>query len=38
MKLEEMITHRLSLEEFGKGYEAMKDGSALEVVMYPNGR
>lgn len=38
MKLEDMITHRLSLEEFGKGFEAMKDGSALEVVMYPNGR
>ncbi len=38
MKLEEMITHRLSLEEFGTGFEAMKNGSALEVVMYPNGR
>lgn len=38
MKLEEMVTHRLSLEEFGIGYEAMKNGSALEVVLYPNGR
>ena len=38
MKLEDMITHRLTLEEFGVGFEAMRDGSALEVVMYPNGR
>lgn len=38
MKLEKMITHRLSLEEFDIGFEAMKDGSALEVVLYPNGK
>lgn len=37
MQLEKMITHRLALEDFAVGYEAMKDGSALEVVMYPNG-
>ena len=36
MKLEEMITHRISLEEFEIGYEAMKNGTALEVVIYPN--
>lgn len=31
-----MITHRLSLEEFQVGYEAMKNKTALEVILYPN--
>lgn len=31
-----MITHRLSLDEFGIGLEAMRKGEALEVVLYPN--
>jgi len=30
-----IITHRLPLEEFGTGLEAMRDGTALEVVLYP---
>jgi threonine dehydrogenase-like Zn-dependent dehydrogenase len=38
LQLEKMITHRLALEDFAVGYEAMKDGSALEVILYPNGR
>lgn len=31
-----MITHRLTLDEFGIGLEAMRKGEALEVVLYPN--
>ncbi|UWP58889.1 alcohol dehydrogenase catalytic domain-containing protein [Ruminococcus gauvreauii] len=38
MQLEKMITHRLALEDFAVGYEAMKNGSALEVILYPNGK
>ena len=30
-----MITHRLPLKEFTTGYEAMKNGEALEVILYP---
>lgn len=30
-----MITHRLPLREFDAGLAAMRDGSALEVVLYP---
>ena len=31
-----MITHRLTLDDFGVGLEAMRKGEALEVVLYPN--
>ena len=31
-----MITHRLTLDDFGIGLEAMRKGEALEVVLYPN--
>jgi threonine dehydrogenase-like Zn-dependent dehydrogenase len=30
-----MITHELPLERFGEGLDAMRDGTALEVVLYP---
>lgn len=33
-----MITHRLPLRDFHIGLEAMRDGSALEVVLYPGKR
>ena len=32
-----MITHRLPLDDFGKGLEAMRKGEAVEVVLYPWG-
>jgi len=32
-----LITHRIKLVEFGKGLEAMKDGTAIKVVIYPGG-
>ena len=35
LPLEKIITHRLPLEDFGKGLEAMRKGEALEVVLYP---
>lgn len=35
LKLDKIITHRLPLEEFGKGLEAMRKGEALEVILYP---
>jgi threonine dehydrogenase-like Zn-dependent dehydrogenase len=38
LNLEPLITHRLSLEDFGIGYEAMKSGEALEVILYPAGK
>ena len=31
-----MITHRLTLDDFGVGLDAMRKGEALEVVLYPN--
>lgn len=31
-----MITHRLTLDDFGIGLDAMRKGQALEVVLYPN--
>jgi len=34
--VEEIITHRLPLSEFGKGLEAMRKGTALEVILYPD--
>lgn len=30
------ISHRISLEEFGSGLNAMRRGTALKVVIYPN--
>lgn len=33
--VEKIITHRLPLSEFGKGLEAMRNGEALEVILYP---
>ena len=32
-----MITHRLPLEEFGTGLEAMRKGEGIEVILYPWG-
>ena len=33
----QLITHRLSLEQFDEGMKAMKDGTGIEVVLYPGG-
>lgn len=33
--VEKIVTHRLPLSEFGKGLEAMRNGEALEVILYP---
>ncbi len=30
-----MITHKLPLSKFGEGLEAMREGSAIEVILYP---
>ena len=35
--LRQIITHRISLDDFGVGLEAMRKGEALEVVIYPGG-
>jgi len=36
--VEEMITHRLPLEEIGRGFElVLKGGEALKVIIRPNG-
>ena len=33
----QLITHRISLELFEEGMKAMKDGTGIEVVIYPGG-
>jgi len=33
--LSPMVTHRLALKDFDIGLEAMRDGSAIEVILYP---
>jgi len=33
--LQQLITHKLALKDFNIGLEAMRDGSALEVILYP---
>ncbi|WP_088555121.1 zinc-binding dehydrogenase, partial [Calderihabitans maritimus] len=38
LPLEKLITHRLSLAEIEKGFEAMRRGDALEVVVIPHER
>lgn len=35
VNFDHLITHRLPLEKFGEGVEAMKSGKAFEVVLYP---
>lgn len=35
LDLSHMITHRLPLERFEEGMAAMRDGSGIEVVLYP---
>lgn len=35
LDFENLITHELPLEEFETGLQAMRDGSALEVILYP---
>lgn len=35
LNLEILITHELPLREFGKGYDAIRNGEAVEVVLYP---
>lgn len=37
VNFDNLITHRLSLDEFGTGLEAMRKGEAFEVIMYPDG-
>lgn len=32
-----MITHKLPLEDFGEGLDAMRKGEAVEVILYPWG-
>ena len=34
--LQQLITHRLALKDFDIGLKAMRDGSALEVILYPD--
>lgn len=34
--VENIITHRLPMSEFGKGLDAMRKGTALEVILYPD--
>lgn len=31
------ITHRISLENFGEGLKAMREGNAVKVIVFPNG-
>ncbi|MCH3964802.1 MAG: alcohol dehydrogenase catalytic domain-containing protein [Clostridium sp.] len=33
--IQNLITHKLSLTQFGAGMEAMRKGKAMEVVLYP---
>lgn len=33
---ESLITHRISLDEFDEGLNAMRDGTAIEVVVFPD--
>ncbi|MGI5849383.1 MAG: alcohol dehydrogenase catalytic domain-containing protein [Christensenellales bacterium] len=35
LPLEKLVTHRLSLKDIHQGFEAMRQGEALEVVLYP---
>ncbi len=37
VNFDHLITHRLPLEKFGEGLEAMRSGKAFEVILYPNG-
>lgn len=36
LPVEKIITHKLPLSEFEKGLEAMRNGMALEVILYPD--
>ena len=36
-KLMLLVTHRLQLEDFEKGFEAKRNGRAMKVIFYPNG-
>lgn len=35
VNFDHLITHRLALDEFGEGLEAMRNGTAFEVILYP---
>ncbi len=35
LPLEKLVTHRLALEDIGKGFEAMRAGEAIKVVAQP---
>lgn len=35
LPIKELITHRFSLKEIEKGFEVMRKGEALEVIIYP---
>ena len=35
LDLDDLITHRIVLDDFKKGIEAMQRGEAMEVVIYP---
>ncbi|MBQ9062619.1 MAG: alcohol dehydrogenase catalytic domain-containing protein [Eubacterium sp.] len=35
LPLQQFITHRLPMEKFGEGLEALRKGEGLEVVLYP---
>ncbi len=37
VQLESLITHRLPLERFEEGFQLLKQGRAVKVVLYPNG-
>ena len=36
-RLKELITHQISLDEIHKGIELMKEGKAIEIIVYPDG-
>lgn len=36
LNLEPLITHRFSIDEFGKAIDVMKRGEGMEVLVYPN--
>jgi Zn-dependent alcohol dehydrogenase len=36
LELNSLITHRISLSNFGVGLEAMRKGEAIEVIIVPD--
>jgi Zn-dependent alcohol dehydrogenase len=36
LELENLITHKITLSQFGIGLEAMRKGEAIEVIILPD--